>query len=112
MDIVEGTRPTRRCDVCDRQHRRWHTQAKRWWPRAIGIIGSGRYATVAHCVARRASDPYFGSAYRDSQTVMLHATRIDAEHTQAFIDATGCGGVSYGYHRIVDLASVEWRRAA
>jgi hypothetical protein len=43
---------------------------------------------------------------------MLHATRIDAEHTQAFIDATGCGGVSYGYHRIVDLASVEWRRAA
>jgi hypothetical protein len=28
------------------------------------------------------------------------------------IDATGCGGVCVRNHRIVDLASVEWSRAA
>jgi hypothetical protein len=74
-DRAYDTRPTRRCDVCDRQHRRWHTQAKCCWPRAIWVAGDGRWATVAYCVARRAWKPYFGRAYRDSQTVMLHATR-------------------------------------
>lgn len=101
------TRPPahrRRCD-CGVHHRKWTTFAKCQWPRAIWIYGDGPIATVAHCVAARAWEPYFGRSYIDSQTVMLHPTREDALLVLDWIGATGCGGVCAGTsgHELVDL---------
>lgn len=97
---------TRRC-ACGRRHRKWTAVAKCRWPRAVWVVGDGPYASVAHCVARRAHDPHFGRAYADSQTVMLFPTRPAAEHAVAFIDRLACGGVCTGPsgHEIVDLGA-------
>ena len=84
---------SRRC-YCGVRHRKWTAIARCRWPRAIWVYGNGPWASVAHCVAARAEAPYFGRAYRGSQTVALYQTREDAQ----LVLRAGPSG-----HELVDL---------
>ena len=64
-------------------------KARKRWPNAIWIIGSGDYASVSHCPPE--------------VTVMLFSTRMEAEIAKAGIDATACGGSCRRRHEIVFL---------
>jgi hypothetical protein len=62
--------------------------ARRRWPAAEWIIGGGRYASVARCGVT---------------TVMLFATRAEADRAKALIDRIGCGHACLCEHEIADL---------
>jgi hypothetical protein len=68
----------------------WKTAAKRRWPKACWIAGSGRYASLAHC---------------RELTIELFNSAPEAAKAKAQIDATGCGGRCYRQHEIIDLQS-------
>jgi hypothetical protein len=65
------------------------SEARRRWPKAIWIIGSGEYASVSLCPP--------------GATVMLFASRMEAEIAKAAIDDTACGGRCRRQHEIVYL---------
>jgi hypothetical protein len=64
--------------------------ARRRWPAAEWIIGNGRYASVAYC---------------DVTTVILFATRAEAERAKALIDRIACGHACLREHEIVNLGA-------
>jgi hypothetical protein len=68
------------------------SEARAAWPRAEWIIGSGRYASVAHC---------------DTTTVMLFATPAEADRAKDFIDRLGCGHACSVDHETVDLGATS-----
>lgn len=63
-------------------------EARRRWPHAEWIIGSGKWASVASC---------------DVLTVMLFATEAEADTSRAFIDRTGCGHACIRDHDVIAL---------
>lgn len=65
------------------------TEARKKWPTAAWIIGSGPYASVSLC--------------RPYPSVMLFATLAEAEIAKGEIDATGCSGGCMGRHLIARL---------
>jgi hypothetical protein len=63
--------------------------ARRKWPKAIWIIGSGEYASVSLC--------------RPGTTVMLFETQAEADTAKDFINETGCGGGCRGDHVVIKI---------
>ncbi len=58
--------------------------ARKKWPTAEWIIGSGAYASVSICPP--------------APTVMLFSSRAEADIAKQQIDATGCSGQCMGRH--------------
>lgn len=71
-----------------RRPRTYLAEAKLRWPRAEWVIGSGRFASLAHC--------------RDL-TIILYDTEETALKGKNWIDRCGCGGRCVGDHEIIDL---------
>lgn len=72
----------------ERKRQTYLARAKAWWPNAEWVIGKGRWATLAYC---------------SELTVMLHATKEDAEKSLGFIGRIGCGHRCYRDHYLVDM---------
>ena len=73
---------------CTRRHGTYHVAAKCIWPRAVWIIGEGRFALLAWCRVL---------------TVTLHDNPTSAEEAKALIDHTACGGMCSRRHEIVEI---------
>lgn len=81
------THPSCDLPVLPRLYKR---RARARWPKAEWIVGTGRYASVAHCRVL---------------TVKLHEAREDAVASVDFIDRYGCGGHCSIAHELVDLGA-------
>jgi len=65
-------------------------KAKRLWPRAERILGSGEWASVSYCPGGGMRKPY------PYITVYLYQSRERAEEAKRIIDQTACGGGCWG----------------
>jgi hypothetical protein len=74
-----------------RSHR---TAARRRWPNAAWILGSGPFASVARCGVL---------------TVMLHDTEADAIRALKLINGDACGHACYRDHALVNLEDPDPR---
>lgn len=81
---------------CDSRHRTFNTKARCLWPRAIWIMGEGKYAVLAWCCGS-----YGWMKGKKTLTVTLWETHEEAVKAMRQIDETGCGGKCSGDHEII-----------
>lgn len=81
---------------CGTKHRTVNAAARCQWPRAVTVLGEGRYATLSDC-------PH-GPHAKTALVIHLHEGPDAAQNAINFINRLGCGGRCEKRHWIVFLA--------